>query len=114
MKSRTGPWAMALGILAFVTAMQTHAAEQWSGDTRIEQMYPAADGMYFITLYKNTALSTCDGGGRWFIASSSPNYQVLVASLLTAFTAGKQLNLNITVNPPQCAGVVNRFIVKDY
>jgi hypothetical protein len=77
-------------------------------------MYPAADGLYFISIYKNTSLSTCDGGGRWFIASSSPNYQVMVATLLTAFASGKQVNLNITVNNPQCAGVVNRFIVKDY
>jgi hypothetical protein len=77
-------------------------------------MYPAAEGMYFITTYKNTSLSNCDAGGRWFIASTSANYQVMVATLLTAFTAGKQVNLNITVNPPQCGGVVNRFIVKDY
>lgn len=114
MRTRKKLGSAVAGTLGCLAAVQVHAAEVWSGDTRIEQMYPAADGMYFITTYKNTSLSTCDGGGRWYIAASSANYQVMVASLLTAFASGKQLNLNITVNTPQCAGVVNRFIVKDY
>jgi hypothetical protein len=43
-----------------------------------------------------------------------PNYQAIVATLLMAFATGKKVNLNIKVNSPLCAGIVNRLILKDY
>lgn len=100
-------------LLLSLVSVQAHADEFWSGDTRITQVYPDASGFTFITTYANTAVSSCDNGSRWAISSSYPNYQVMVAALLTAFAAGKNVNLNITVYPAQCAGFVNRFIVKE-
>jgi hypothetical protein len=98
-------------VLACAIPSQAQAAEVWSGATKLTALYPATDGMYFNTVYANTALSSCDSGTRWFIAAGSPNYATLTAALMAAFMADKQVNLNINVVPPQCGAVVNRFVV---
>lgn len=88
------------------------AAEIWSDWTTITMLYPASGNFFFNTAYANTSLSTCDGGTRWTISSSYPEYKTLVAVLTAAFMAGKEVTLNITVAPAACAGQVNRFVVR--
>lgn len=99
-------------VLAGAFAVQANADEVWSGWTRITFLYPQSTGMNFNTAYANTSLSSCDSGTRWDISSAYPNYNTLVATLIAAFASGKEINMNITVNPPACAGVVNRFLVR--
>jgi hypothetical protein len=105
--------ALATILLAIAVHTPAQAAEIWSGYTKISYLYPASDGMYFNTVYANTSLSSCDSGTRWFIPTGFPNYNTLTAALIAAFLAGKQVNLNITVGPPQCGGSVNRFVVAE-
>jgi hypothetical protein len=98
-------------ILACAISSQAQAAEIWSGQTRLTALYPASEGMYFNTVYANASLSSCESGTRWFIPFGASNYAAMTAALMSAFVADKPINLNITVNPIQCGGVVNRFIV---
>lgn len=101
----TGVW---MGLLGWSLSAQ---AEVWSTATRIVSVYPTSNEYLFVTEYKNTAYSTCDGGGRWAISRNYPNYAAMVASLLTAFAADKQIAIVIEELPPSCQGVVNRFTV---
>lgn len=87
------------------------SAEVWSTPTRIVAVYPTSNEYLFVTEYKNTAYSTCDGGGRWAISRNYPNYAAMVASLLAAFAADKQIAMAIDELPPACQGTVNRFTV---
>lgn len=86
-------------------------AEVWSPHTRIVAVYPTSNEYLFITEYSNTAYSTCDSGRRWVISRNYPNYTAMVASLLAAFAADKQITMAIDELPPSCQGVVNRFQV---
>jgi hypothetical protein len=104
--------SIALGfIAALLVGQNAFADELWSGSTRITALYPATYGMNFNTVYANTSLSTCDSGTRFFIEPTHSNYDAMVAAVIAAFISGKNVNLNITVNPPRCEGVVNRFVV---
>ncbi len=111
MKTKRLTWVASISMLLLAGFSQAQATEIWSPKTRLTHVYPAAEGMYFNTVYVNTSLSACDSGTRWFISTATPNYQAMVASLLTAFSTGKEVALCITVNPPQCGAVVNRFVV---
>ena len=86
-------------------------AEVWSGPTRIVSVYPTSTEYLFVTEYRNTTYSTCDNGGRWAISRNYPNYAAMVASLLAAFAADKQISIVIDELPPSCNGLVNRFHV---
>lgn len=112
MNVSSGMLTVSAVLLASLTGVPVKAAEIWSGETVIRHVYPEAGGMNFMTTYSNLSLSNCDNGARWTIAATTPNYQAMVATLLVAFATEKAVNLNITVNPVQCAGIVNRFIVK--
>jgi hypothetical protein len=104
--------SLALGLLVMSTVSpQVLADEIWSGSTKITLLYPASSGMIFNTTYANTSLSSCDSGKRWVVVATNANYKAMVATLTAAFIAGKNVNLNITVNPPACEAVVNRFLV---
>ena len=86
------------------------ATEIWSSPTKITMLYPASDGLLFITEYSHPQ-ATCDNGKRFMIAMTNPNYDVLASSLLAAFYSGKTIRMNFVETGPSCAVVVNRFFV---
>jgi hypothetical protein len=92
---------------------RAQSGEVWSGYTRVTNLYPAASGLAFNTVYANPGLSSCDSHNRWVIASTTANYQTLVASLIAAFMSGKEVDMNIAAYPVSCTGRVNRFVIKE-
>lgn len=101
------------GWLLFLSSISY--ADPWSSSTKILQLYPAADGLIFITdSYSNTELSSCDGGKRFYISKNHANYQVMVSVLIAAFMADKEVSLNIDgegLTSPVCYPSINRFFV---
>jgi len=85
----------------------------WSDSTKINAIYPSTGGLSFLTdEYSNTQLSRCDGGKRFFISRSHPNYEVMVSSLTTAFAAEKNVKLYIDkIDPTPCGASIDRFFV---
>ncbi|MCS4306759.1 hypothetical protein M2404_001084 [Rheinheimera pacifica] len=82
-----------------------------SGWTKIRYIYPTGTGMLFVTEYKNTELSTCDGGSRFLLNINHPDYPTQVSALIAAFIAQKDVNLFIVEQPPACHALVDRFMV---
>ncbi|MEO0852042.1 MAG: integrase core domain-containing protein [Cyanobacteria bacterium J06648_11] len=54
----------------FVTANDAKAAEVWSSQTRITNLYPSSTSLFLVTEY-STPLSTCDNGSRFEIPMST-------------------------------------------
>jgi hypothetical protein len=107
---KKGGFAVLLLILS-----STCFADPWSGWTKILILYPHSSGINIITEYKNTDLSSCDGGGRFLLSNNHPNYNALASALIAAFTAEKQVHLNIDgekLTQPVCSPTINRFMVK--
>lgn len=86
-------------------------AKTWSGNTEITQLYPTKEGLIFNTVYKNTELSSCDGGSRFVLDIAATDYSTQASVLIAAFMAGKRVNLYIEDLPAKCSAVVNRFRV---
>jgi hypothetical protein len=97
------------GCLAFFSISVN--AYPWSGSVEITQVYPYADGLIFITPYTNTEVSTCDGGRRFSISKSHPNYDVMVSTMLAAFVGGKRISFYINSGQNTCAPTINRFFM---
>lgn len=86
------------------------AEEFWSGKTNITTLYPTSQTYVFNVTYSNP-LSTCDNGTRFSIPPTNPNYTALVSTLVSAFMAGKQININVDSQSANCQPTINRFIV---
>lgn len=97
-------------ILVLFVAMSTQAGT-WSGYTEITRLYPTKEGLVFNTAYKNTGLSSCDGGSRFVLDIAATDYSTQASVLLAAFMAGKRVDLYIEDLPVRCDAVVNRFRV---
>uniref|UniRef100_UPI00404745A6 hypothetical protein n=1 Tax=Rheinheimera sp. TaxID=1869214 RepID=UPI00404745A6 len=95
-------------VLLFCFELQ---AKTWSGYTEITRLYPTKEGLVFNTAYKNTGLSSCDGGSRFVLDISATDYSTQASVLLAAFMAGKRVDLYIEDLPVRCDAVVNRFRV---
>jgi len=88
------------------------SADPWSGNATINTLYPTTDGLTFMTSYVNTELSLCDGGKRFKIAKTHPNYDVMVSTMISAFMSGKEISFNIeSGQQPSCAPAINRFLL---
>ncbi|WP_394203730.1 hypothetical protein [Marinagarivorans algicola] len=101
--------AISLSLMLSSVAM----ADPWTGKTKIKWLYPAASGFHFGTQeYANSDLSSCDHGTRFHIPLDHPNYNALVSSMLAAFAADKQINININGEEGKsCSPSINRFFV---
>lgn len=112
MDGRHFKWAAVL-FMAFA-ALPAASAELWSSWTKIAMIYPAADGMHFMTAtYSNAAVSTCDHGKRFVIASNHPNYSALSSALMGAFYASREINFVIADDSKKaCSPLINRFQVR--
>jgi hypothetical protein len=87
------------------------AADVWSGYTEITRVYPTPTQLIFNTTYSNPK-STCEGGTRWRLDSSYPDYSTQVAGLLAAFMAGKQVRIVFQdTQAVQCSPIVNRYVI---
>ncbi|GLX85932.1 hypothetical protein tloyanaT_21840 [Thalassotalea loyana] len=85
----------------------------WVNNVKIEALYPTTAGLVFIVDAPNLSLSNCDGGRRYIIPMSHPNYDVLSSSLLLAFSMDKDTNINVDdVESPICQPTINRIYVK--
>jgi hypothetical protein len=103
---------LALAAALVVLALPAAAAEFWTGNTTVSRLYPqATGGMLFLTVYANSAASTCDSGRRWLLPMTAPNYNAQVASLLLAFSQGLPVNLHVPDQAPNCAPEIDRFTV---
>jgi len=96
---------------ALLFSFATHAAETWSSLTEITKLYPTQGGLMFNTVYKNTELSSCEGGSRFVLDINAADYNTQVSVLIAAFMAGKQVTLVIENRPVTCSALVNRFQV---
>ncbi|WP_148275660.1 hypothetical protein [Rheinheimera nanhaiensis] len=102
------------GIICFFTllfGLPVQAAETLSGLTEITKLYPTQGGLIFNTVYKNTELSSCEGGSRFVLDINAADYNTQVSVLIAAFMAGKRVELIIENRPVTCSAVVNRFRV---
>lgn len=113
---RRGPFRLALlaRLIATVAVLggagSSGAAEIWSTPATILQLYPLDTGLIVYTDYTNP-LSTC-GSNRWLVSASGPNYKVLVAAMLLAYSQGQKVQLHLNDQPPACEPVVDRFLVQ--
>lgn len=97
-------------LLLFISS-NSQAGEFWSGKTNIKTLYPSDTGYVFNVNYSNS-LSTCDGGSRFSISLTSPNYQALVSTLMAAFFSGKEISIHVYDNQgTSCSPALDRFIV---
>jgi hypothetical protein len=104
--------ALVLTAALAAPALPAAAADFWTGTTTITRLYPqSSGGMYFVTAYTNTAASTCDGGSRWQLPMTAPNYNAQVAALMLAFSQGLLVNLHVPDQAPTCAPEIDRFHV---
>ena len=100
-----------LGISIFFATGIAQAAEVWTDYTQIEFLYPTSTGFNFITSYSNS-LSTCNDGKRFTFDRNASDYNMLVSSLISAFMAGKEIQMVFSdTQPAACAVVVGRFKV---
>lgn len=88
-----------IGVFALMCSALAQGEEIWSGRTKITHLYPTPSSYIFKTSYSNTSLSSCDNGTRWYISKSYENYDAMVATLLMAFAAGYDIDMNIEVAP---------------
>lgn len=89
-------------------------SDPWSSWTKITRLYPYSGGLIFFTTYKNTDLSSCEGGTRFQLPKTHPNYETLASVLIAAYMSKKQIYFNIDSGQPKsCAPRINRFLVKD-
>lgn len=101
---------LALGTL-LATASSAFAITQWTGNTHITELYPTKTHFVFMTEYKNTALSTCNGGSRFQVANTHPQYEAITNALTAAFLAGKTVNIYVD-GPQSCAMTIDRVRIK--
>jgi hypothetical protein len=109
MMNRKNRWISALGLLC-IAASPARAAEFWSDTTTVTALYPHGAGMTFHTGYTNP-ISTC-GTNRWLLHSASPNYKVLVATLLMAHAQGLRVTFVVKDQAPTCEPEIDRFIAQ--
>lgn len=87
-------------------------ADPWSETTKVKTLYPYSGGMIFMSEYSNPEISSCDGGSRFQIAKTHPNYETLVSAMVAAFMANKRVWFNIDSGQSRtCAPTINRFLV---
>lgn len=99
-----------LGMLFTISAQ----ADPWHGYTKITHIYPHYSGLNFMVDSPLPEISTCDGGRRFFISKSHPNYDTMVATLMIAFSSNKSVYLNLeTRDSPTCAPSINRFMLSN-
>jgi len=80
--------------------------------TKVTQLYPTSGGLLFNTAYKNTEVSSCEGGSRFFLNPANADYQVQASALIAAFMSNKEVLLYISELPVACHGTVDRFMVR--
>lgn len=86
-------------------------ADPWHGYTKITHLYPSNDGMIFMVEDPLPEFSACDDGKRFLISINHPNYDVMVSSLLLAYSVGKSIRINLnTISNTTCSPSINRFI----
>lgn len=100
-----------IGISLFVFSFIAEATitSTW---TKVTQLYPTSAGLMFNTEYKNTEVSSCEGGSRFLLNPKNVDYQVQASVLVAAFMGNKEVLLYISDAPVACNGVVDRFRVK--
>jgi hypothetical protein len=100
---------MTIAATVLTFSQLAYAAEFWSDETSVTQLYPHADGLTFVVQYSNP-LSTC-GGTRWVIPLNAPNYKVLAATLMLAYAQSQRIQFHVNNQPATCEPAVDRFIV---
>lgn len=101
-------------LLAWLPGARVHAADVWSGQTRIEWIrpYSGTKDVSFLLADTSVTTSTCDGGRRVRIDKNHPNLEALYSALLTAFAANKEINVNYSnTDTPECAPKIRLFQV---
>jgi hypothetical protein len=101
-----------LTALLLVISSHARAADVWSDWTEIAFLYPTSNHLMFITVYKNTSYSTCDGGGRFALNINNADYKTQAAALISAFTAGKKIKMMLIQAPAACSATIDRFMVR--
>ena len=84
-------------------------ADPWSGPTKIQFIYPAKEGLVFLSVFKNPAVSTCDLGSRFLIPINHVNYNVMVSGMMAAFMADKTINFYYDDSQKSCIPAIDRF-----
>ncbi|HHF2890005.1 TPA: hypothetical protein ACVO0J_004854 [Vibrio diabolicus] len=85
---------------------------KWSGYVYIQKVYPSSDGLNFFPNYKDDSVSACDGGSRFILPLSTPNYEVKASALIAAFMANKKVTIAYNVKQTKsCSAIVDRFMV---
>lgn len=90
-------------------------AATWKDSPYVEitKLYPYDGGLIFYTSHSDTTVSSCDGGTRFAIFDSSPNYQVKTSMLMAAFMANKKILFRYDSDQTKrCEASANRFIVQ--
>ncbi|MDG3411782.1 hypothetical protein P5E37_12845 [Vibrio parahaemolyticus] len=79
----------------------------------VKKLYPNNGGLTFYTEYNDESVSICDGGYRFDIPASAPNYNTKVSVIMAAFMAKKKILIRYDAEQTKkCAAVVDRFLVK--
>ena len=83
----------------------------WTGLTKVEVAYPHASGYTLIVAPVNGQViapqSACPG--RLNVVITHPNYDALVATILTALSAKLDINIFANVGATNCGVEVNRL-----
>ncbi len=85
----------------------------WSPWTQVTTLYPNNAGLIFNTAAVETIQSTCDGGSRFFLPATHPNYHVLAGIIIMAFNNQTEITIHLDENEsPSCARVIDHFRVR--
>jgi hypothetical protein len=92
-------------VIVLLAMPAVSSADFWSGQDLKIQMIDTQGPGTFVTLDKHASAS-CTGSTRLFISSATAGYKEILAMLLTAFAAQKNLSFLIT----QCKGEDSPFM----
>ena len=98
--------------LAIATPGVASAQEGWAQERKVISLYPHANGFTFVLSGARVNIgSPCDSN-RMILPLSAPNYEAIVSSIMTAFTAGYAIDVAYdSASITSCDTIVNRVVV---
>ncbi len=76
-------------------------------------VYPTETAFVITYETESNAISTCNGGKRFSIALSHPNYDALVSTVLAAHFADREVRIYVEdTQSPACAPLIRDVLVR--
>lgn len=98
--------------LVIATPGIASAQEGWALERKVSSLYPHANGFTFVLSGDRVNVGSPCEANRMILPLSSPNYDAIVSSIITAFTSGYAIDAAYDASSiTSCETVVNRVVV---